>query len=111
MKSDEYRFYITEKAESDLDGIIDYISVELSNPKAASDFIDDFLKHINRICSFPESGMVVSNEYLPEGSVRQLIVGNYLIYYMPDHNRRVCVVLRVVYGGRDLANIIDPQDK
>lgn len=39
-----YRF--TKRAESDLDGIVSYIAVELANPQAASDFVDKLQDNI-----------------------------------------------------------------
>ena len=36
----KYSYLLTQKAEADLDGIVSYLSLELSNPKAASDFMD-----------------------------------------------------------------------
>ena len=36
----KYQYRLSQKAEADLDGIVSYIAVELSNPQAASDFVD-----------------------------------------------------------------------
>ena len=33
----KYQYRLSQKAEADLDGIVSYIAVELSNPQAASD--------------------------------------------------------------------------
>ena len=38
----KYQYRLSQKAEADLDGIVSYIAVELSNPQAASDFVDTF---------------------------------------------------------------------
>ena len=35
----EYTYLLTQKAEADLDGIVSYLSLELANAKAASDFV------------------------------------------------------------------------
>ena len=37
----EYQYRFTKKAEADLDEILSYISVELSNPDAAASFLKD----------------------------------------------------------------------
>ncbi|MBO4603990.1 MAG: type II toxin-antitoxin system RelE/ParE family toxin [Clostridiales bacterium] len=106
MRSEGYSFEITEKAERDLDDILRYISVELANPKAASRFIEDFMKAVDEVCSFPECGALVDNEYIPVRSVRHMVIGNYVMYYLPDQNKKICFVLRLIYGRRDLRGLL-----
>ncbi|MBF1211802.1 MAG: type II toxin-antitoxin system RelE/ParE family toxin, partial [Granulicatella sp.] len=36
-----YQYNFTKKAETDLDEILSYISIELSNPDAAASFLKD----------------------------------------------------------------------
>lgn len=38
-----YKLIITELADNDLDGIINYISVDLSNTAAATDFLKEVI--------------------------------------------------------------------
>ena len=38
----KFGYWLTKRAESDLDGIVSYIAVELANPQVASDFIEFF---------------------------------------------------------------------
>ena len=106
MSSEKYSFVITDKANTDLDEIVRYISIELANPDAASGFIDHFLEMVDNVCSFPESGSLVNNVFLPDSSVRHKVIGNYVMYYLPDDDLRACIVLRVIYGGRDLEGIL-----
>ena len=47
----KYQYRLSQKAEADLDGIVSYIAVELSNPQAASDFVDKLGKVIDEIRS------------------------------------------------------------
>lgn len=61
----KYGYHLTQKADADLDDIIGYITIELANPKAASDFLDKLQETIEETRVFPESGSLVSNEYLP----------------------------------------------
>ena len=67
----KFKYRFTQKTNCDLDNIISYIDVELSNPKAASDFVDKLLDAIEEICSFPECGSLVENEYMPKPDVRK----------------------------------------
>ena len=42
----KFGYRLTKRAESDLDGIVSYIAVELSTPQAASDFVDKLKDNI-----------------------------------------------------------------
>ena len=102
----EFGFLLTQKAAEDLDGIIDYISNELSNPKAASDFLSMFLKIVGNTCSFPESGSEFKNEFLSEKDIRKKPIENYIMYYQPNYKDKKIIILRIVYTKRDLNEII-----
>lgn len=44
----KFGYRLTKRAESDLDGIVSYIAVELANPQAASDFVNKLKDSINK---------------------------------------------------------------
>jgi len=105
MASD-FGYVLTRKAEADVDEIIEYFAVELSNLKAASDFMDKLMMTIGRVCAFPEMGSAVENEFLSNSAVRKLPIDNYLIYYIPSYGEHTIYVLRVVYGRRNISEIL-----
>ena len=72
----KYQYRLSQKAEADLDGIVSYIAVELSNPQAASDFVDKLGKVIDEIRSFPESGSYVNNDFLSNTEIRKKLIGS-----------------------------------
>lgn len=102
----EWGYRLTEKACADLDDIVRYIAVELANPTAASDFVDKLQATIEEARSFPESGPLVVNEYLPAAGVRKKLVGSYLLFYLPDPAKKLILVLRIVYGRRSMDEIL-----
>ena len=89
-----------------MDDVVQYIAVELANPKAASDFVDKLQSAIEEARSFPESGSLVINEYLPDTEVRKKLVENYILYYLPDSEQKTIFVLRIVYGRRNIDEIL-----
>ena len=101
----KYSFVLTEKAEADLDQILNYIAVELDNPQAASNFLDRIIEVIDIICCFPDSGAQIDNPFVANKNVRFKVIGNFILYYLADHKSLQCYVLRIVYGGRDLTKI------
>lgn len=55
----EYGYRFTERAETDLSAILQYISEDLSNPSAATAFGRKVFENIDAVRRFPQSGMVV----------------------------------------------------
>lgn len=62
MKS-KFKFQFTQRAVADLDDIVGYIAVELSNSKAASDFADKLQEAIEEVRLFLKNGFPVDNEF------------------------------------------------
>ena len=101
-----YQYHFTKKAEADLDEILSYISIELSNPEAAASFLKDLLAVIASICSVPKIGSIVENEFLPDKEIRKSLVGNYVLYYLPDTEEKSIYILRILYGRRNLDELV-----
>ena len=101
----EFEYKLSRKAETDLDETIAYIAVTLENPKAAADFVDKLTQIVSELSSFPESGEKVVNDFLADNRVRKRLVGNYVLYYLPDFDERRIYILRIVFGGRDMEQI------
>ena len=97
---------LTRNAEADLDSILRYLAVELANPNAAAAFADKLQAAMEEARTFPESGSLVINEYLPNTGVRKKVIGNYLMYYLPDPAEETVSVLRIVYGRRNIDEIL-----
>lgn len=106
----KFGYRLTKRAESDLDGIVSYIAVFLTNPQAASDFVDKLQDNIEEARAFPESGSLVHNEFLQLESVRKKLVGNYIMYYLPDMGEEIIYVLRIVYRKRNMDEILKKLD-
>ena len=102
----KYSYRFTEKAEQDFDEILRYISVDLANPTAAQNLGRKIFEQINVVRSFPDSGAPVDNEFLSDKSVRKLLVDNYILYYKAHYDEKIIFIIRIVYGKRNLDEII-----
>ena len=102
----DFGYKLTAKAEADLDQIVFYIAAGLDNQRAATDFLPKLQDAINDIRSFPESGALVENEFLPYKTIRKKHVGNYIMYYLPNQKENMIYVLRILYGRRNLDEIL-----
>ena len=110
LMESKYQYRLSQKAEADLDGIVSYIAVELSNPQAASDFVDKLGKVIDEIRSFPESGSYVNNDFLSNTEIRKKLIGSYIMYYLPVKEEKMIYVVRIVYGKRNMEEILRELD-
>ncbi len=95
------KFKFTDKAENDLDEILNYISNKLCNFQAAN----DLFKTIDNIIAFPLSYPLIENEYVRNRNTRKAIIDNYNLYYVIESN--IIVVLRIIYNKRDLSELIN----
>ena len=102
----KYSYRFTENAEQDLEGILRYIAVELSNPVAAQNLGRKIFEKIDIVRDFPDSGTLVDNELLSDKEVRKLLADNYVIYYKVYYDKKIIFVVRIVYGKRNLDEII-----
>lgn len=106
----KYQYRLSQKAADDLDGIVSYIASELSNPQAAADFLSRLEKMIDEIRSFPESGAPVNNEFLSNTKLRKKTVGSYLLYYLSVPETETVYIVRIVYGKRNMEEILRQLD-
>lgn len=103
MASD-YRLRIFPLAQADLESIFRYISTELKNPTAAINLIDEFGKAFDNVCAFPKSCPFVYNEYVKDGTLRKLVVNNYIAFFRVKDDE--IQVVRVLYGMRNYQDLL-----
>ena len=104
MASESFQF--TDAAKEDLDGILSYISKDLCNPIAAKNLFEKIEKTVSRICDFPKSCPVVENEFVVRRDIRKSLIDNYIMYYIYEEEKKTVSVLRIVYGRRNLDEIL-----
>lgn len=85
----------TRLAESDLDGILDFIAE--SAPVTAQQFVAGLRERCSLIATQPEIGRLHSE--LP-GALRSFPFGNYLVMYRVHED--AVQIIRVLHGARDL---------
>ncbi len=106
----EFAYKLTDKAVADLDEIAAYISVQLGNPQAASALLNALQAVIQETCFFPESGAPVVNDFLSYRTIRKKLISSYVMYYYPDMTAETILILRVLYGRRDLDKLLRDMD-
>ena len=89
------KLILSRTAKEDIAAIDDYISEQLSNPKAATDLLISFRSAFDMIEVFPESCPLDQTENI----YRKLIVKNYIAFYKVEDE--TVTVHRILYGMTD----------
>lgn len=101
-----YKLVVTKPAENDLADILQYISKDLSAPKAASDFLDEVLKFYDNISENPLMYALCDNDRLKNKKYRKAIIKNYIMFYRADEENNTVYIMRFIYGRRDYIRLI-----
>lgn len=99
-----YELEISEQADNDLRGIFEYIAFELQSSQNASGQLDRLEEQILSLDTMPERYRRYEKEPWKSRGLRVLLVDNYVVFYIPDSDKKVVTILRVMYAGRDTDN-------
>ena len=107
----KYEVEVSEQADRDLREIFEYIAFELQSPENASGQLDRLEEQILNLDTMPERYRKYENEPWKSRGLRVLPVDNYVVLYIPDSNKKVVTILRVMYAGRDIDNQLNLHTK
>ncbi len=96
-----YEVISTDQADADLRGIYEYIAFELLSPEHALGQLGRLEKHIIGLEEFPEKFRSYNKEPWHSRGLWAMFVDNYLVFYIPDKDAGVVMVICVIYAGRD----------
>ena len=85
--------------EEDLNQIVDYISLQLQNPMAALQLVDQVYTAIQERLPFAESFEKVVTKKDREATYYRIYVNNYIIFYVVQGT--TMEVRRILYGRQD----------
>lgn len=97
-----YEVEVSRQADSDLRGIFEYIAFELQSPKNASGQLDRLEKQILSLNTMPERYRRYEKEPWKSRGLRILPVDNYVVLYIPDRDKKIVTILRVMYARRNI---------
>ena len=96
----EYPVKITEKALGDLNGIYDYIAVNLQSPENAMGQYNRIADCVLELGFFPEKFRLVDFERERSQGLRRMLVDNYSVFYV--FKEELVTVNRVLYSASDI---------
>ena len=107
--TDEYKVIYSPAAHDDLEAIYAYVAYELLAEPTAGELTTRIRKEIRSLSTFPERNSPVDWEPWASMKMRKMPVGNFVVYYTVDTEKRIVTVVRIFYGGRDAQHIISMQ--
>lgn len=101
-----YNVAYSPKAYDDLTAIYTYISTELKSKNNAQAQVDRIRDAIRKLDVMPERHERVDWEPWLSMGMRKMPIDNYIIFYLVDSSNMIVVIDRIVYGGRNLEEIL-----
>lgn len=101
----KYDIVYLPSAEADLGEILTYIAVDLAAPSAAHRLLDKIEQSVAGLAAFPFAHALYPTHVATAPlEFRALFVGSYIVlYYVSD---ATVTIARIVYGGRDVQEIL-----
>ena len=106
-----YSVIYSSKAKDDLIEIYSYIAFDLQVPDIAEGQVNRIRKTIRSLDFMPSRYITVEWEPWKSMRMHQVPVDNFVVYYVVNDDSRTVTVIRIFYGGRDIEDIINTDDK
>lgn len=101
-----FKIVETELALRDLDSILAYIAVSLSNPTAATAFADAVEDCCSRLEKMPLMFELCRDPRLRAMGYHKAVIRSYVMVYKVDESTKTVYVLRFFYGRQDYEKLI-----
>lgn len=92
----------TNQAEHDLRNVYEYIAFTLLKPETAKKQAKRIMDAIDLLDEMPLRHQLYKKEPWKRRGLRVLKVNNYLAFYLPVESKRMVVVIRIMYDGRNI---------
>jgi len=102
--------FYTDSANLDLQSIYSYISDVLLEPKTAEKQTDRIMDAADALNHMPLRHRLCDHEPWRTMGLRVMPVDNYLVFYLPDEVSKAVSIMRVIFGGRDIASDLGVPD-
>ena len=97
-----FEIEISAQADNDLRNVYEYIAYELQSPENASGQLGRLEESILSLDQMPERFRAYEKEPWHSRGLRIMPVDHYGVLYIPDVEKAVVAIIRVMYGGRDI---------
>lgn len=101
-----YSLVVSDLAHRDLDNIVSYIAVQLANPIAATNLLDEVEKCYGGLKSNPLMFERCHDGLLEKEGYRKVTIKNYVMVYKVEEAARTVIIHRFFYGAQDYVKLI-----
>ncbi|EFP62442.1 type II toxin-antitoxin system RelE/ParE family toxin [Erysipelotrichaceae bacterium AF15-26LB] len=96
-----YKVVMSESAEYDLEQILNYLTVKLYNPIAATNFVNKLESCFNLLSEQPKIYALSNQEYLNKLGYHKCVIDHYVMLYRINEDKQEIVIMRIFYGKQD----------
>lgn len=105
MKKDNYKRIILPQAESDINEVLNYISIDLCNPDAAVKLLNDMTEMMENVSRFPYSLPVLKDNRLTSGKeYRRADVNNFVLIYKIAEEAKEVRIMAAFYASSEIVS-------
>jgi len=90
----------------DVDEIVGYIARTLASPSAAASLFDGLDREVALLEEQPKTRPLSRDSFLAARGYRKSVMGNYLMLYRVDDEKKLVLLVHLFYGGRDYARYV-----
>ena len=105
-----YKVQYSAEARQDLKDIFNYIAQELFVPDTAKNQTRRIMDAVKSLDEVPMRHSLYRDEPWHSRGLRFLPVDNYIILYLPDEEKEVVSIVRIMYGGRDISKQLEENE-
>lgn len=102
-----YQVQITRTAKQDLRDVVSYVGTQLQEHRTAQKLYRMIRENMLNLDYMPERYPLWEDEPWHSYGVRKLLVNNYVVLYLVDHEIERVRVVRVIYAGRDISKLLE----
>ncbi len=99
----KWKILYSARAKADLQSIYEYIAHDLYESNTAADQVRAIMAGIGGLDEMPMKYRRYDVEPWASKGVRIFSVGKYVILYQPEESSREVNIIRIMYGGMDIA--------
>lgn len=103
--SEGYKVVYSPQAMEDMKDIYAYIAWELHEPDIATAQVNRIREEVRSLDFMPLRYSLVDWEPWRSKGVRKVSVNNFVVFYTADSDDMIVTILRIIYGGRDIARL------
>ena len=92
--------------KQDMVEIAKYIRTVLKNPQAAFTLVEQIIRSIDELGTFPYSCPMYYPRRRLEHDYRKLLVNNYMVFYWVEEGEKTVTVARVLYAKRSFEHLL-----